>query len=113
MAFESSAYAISTAWRSCLVKRSNTAERIRLRRLLPCAPVGTARFHHDLDAGVVFVPEGAVHRRRIFQADAMRDDERGIDLAALDALEQPGHVLVHVGLTHLQRQTFGEGGSER
>ena len=47
-----------------------------------------ARFHDDLDARVVFVAKRAVHRRRVFETDAVRDDEGRIDLAAFDALEQ-------------------------
>ena len=42
----------------------------------------------------------AIHRRRIFETDPVRDDERWIDLAAFDPLEQQRHVLVHVRLTH-------------
>ena len=34
-----------------------------------------ARFHDDLDARILFVTERPVHRRGIFQTDAMRDDE--------------------------------------
>ena len=41
----------------------------------------------------------------------MRDHERGIDLAALDALEQRPQVTLHVRLSHPQRQPLGEGGA--
>ena len=43
----------------------------------------------------------------------MRDDERRIDLAAFDALEQDGHVLVHVRLAHLEGQSLRERGAQR
>ena len=62
---------------------------------------------------VLLVAERSVHRGRILEHHAMGDDERRIDLAALDSLEQPRHVLVHVGLTHLQRQPLCERGAER
>src|SRR5688572_15357003 len=61
---------------------------LRLRGLMISSGGSCAGFHHHLDARVVFVAERAIHRRRVFQPDAMRDDERRIDLAALDALEQ-------------------------
>src|SRR5436305_8693230 len=43
----------------------------------------------------------------------MRDDERGIDLAALDAFEQWAQVAMHVRLAHLEGQTLAEGRAER
>ena len=73
----------------------------------------SARFDHDLDAGVVLVSKRAIHGRRLFKADTMRDDDRRIDLAAFDALEQQRHVLVHVRLTHLERQPLREGSPQR
>ena len=59
-----------------------------IRRPICVARCRRARFHDDLDARVVFVTERAIHRRRIFQTDPVRDDERRVDLAAFDALEQ-------------------------
>jgi len=47
---------------------------------------GGPGLHHHLDARVVFVAERAIHGRRVFQADAMCDDERRINLATFDAL---------------------------
>src|SRR5688572_18813749 len=46
---------------------------------------GRRRFHHHLDAGIVFVAKRAIHRRRILETDPVRDDEGGIDVAAFDA----------------------------
>jgi hypothetical protein len=43
------------------------------------------RCDDDFDARVVFVAKRAVHRRRVFEPDAMRDDEGGVNLAALDS----------------------------
>ena len=46
------------------------------------------RFHHHLDAIVLFVPKCPIHLGRIVETHTMRDDERRIDFAALDSLEQ-------------------------
>ena len=43
----------------------------------------------------------------------MRDDERRIDLAALDALEQRTHVALHVRLAALDRDRLVDDGAER
>src|SRR6185312_4988122 len=71
------------------------------------------RLHHDLDAAIFFLTERLVHFRRLIECDAMRDDERRIDLATLDPLQKSRHVLVHMGLTHLERQPFRERRTER
>ena len=47
-----------------------------------------------------------VHLRGVVEADAVGDDERRVDLALLDALQQRRQVAVHVGLAHLQRQAL-------
>src|SRR5689334_226696 len=70
------------------------------------------RLHHDLDAVVLLVAEGAIHVGGLVEADPVRDDERGIDLAPLDAGEQQRQVAVHVGLAHLEGQALGERGAE-
>src|SRR4051794_25985154 len=66
------------------------------------------RAHHDLDALVLLIAERLVHLRRVVEARAVRDEERRVDLPLLDALHQRAHVVVHVRLSHLQRQPFGE-----
>ena len=60
-----------------------------------------------------FVAKRAIHGRRIFETNPVRDDEGRIDLAAFDAFEQDGHVLVHVRLAHLERQPLRERGAQR
>ena len=42
----------------------------------------------------------------------MADDERRIDVASADSLQQDAHVFVCMGLSHFQRQTFREGGAD-
>src|ERR1041385_3946004 len=69
--------------------------------------------HHNLDALLLLVPEDAIHLRRVLQRGAVRDHERRVDLAALDALHQGPRVVVHVRLAHLQREAFGERGADR
>jgi hypothetical protein len=71
-------------------------------------PRAIARLHHYLDAAVLFLAERLIHTWCVVQRHAMGDDERRIDVSPLDVLEQPRHVLVHVGLTHLERQALRE-----
>ena len=51
---------------------------------------------HDLDAAFLLVSEHLVGRGRIRELDVMGDDERGIDLAVLDALEDRSVATVRV-----------------
>ena len=78
-----------------------------------CGSGWKSRLHHDLDARVVFVTKRAIHRRSLFQADPVDDDERRIDLPSFNPLEEQRHVFVHMGLAHLEGQPLGEGGTER
>src|SRR3954470_725114 len=71
------------------------------------------RLQHDFDAAVFLVFERLVHVRRLLERDTVRDHERRIELARLDAIEQRLHVSHHVGLTHLERQPFLEGRAKR
>src|SRR5436190_11636882 len=81
---------------------------------IPLPPVAAlAWLHDDLDARVLLLAERPVHVRRVVETDAVRDEERRIDVAALDAREQLRHVLVHVRLSHLERQALGERRAER
>jgi hypothetical protein len=46
------------------------------------------RFEDDLGAVVLLVLEHLVALRSVFEREVVRDDEAGVDVAALDALEQ-------------------------
>jgi hypothetical protein len=46
------------------------------------------RFHDDLDASVLFRAKRLVKLGPLFKRGAMRDDERGIDVAAFDGGER-------------------------
>src|SRR4029453_16744582 len=72
-----------------------------------------ARFHDDLDARVVFIAERAIHGRGVLGTNRVRDVEGRVDLAVFDALEQDGHVPVHVRLAHLEGQALGERSAQR
>jgi hypothetical protein len=48
----------------------------------------STRPQHDLDHAVLLVPELLVHRRRVFEAGGVRDDEAWIDLAVFDQLRE-------------------------
>ena len=50
----------------------------------------------------MLVAEGLVHLRSLFEADGVGDDEAGVDLAFLDALEQIVRPAVDVGLAHAE-----------
>jgi hypothetical protein len=64
--------------------RPQCADRVRpLRGLAP----SSTRPQHDLDHTVFFVPELLVHRRRVFEAGGVRDDEARVDLAVFDKLQ--------------------------
>ena len=71
------------------------------------------RLHHDLDAAVLFLPEGSIHLGRVVEDHPMGDDKGRVDFASLDALEERRQVLVDVRLTHLERQALRESGAER
>src|SRR4051794_37837874 len=60
--------------------------------------MSTLRLQHDLLAVVEFVGEHVVALRRPVQRQRVRDDEAGVDLPSLDALEQRLHIALHVTL---------------
>ena len=55
-------------------------------------------FENDFDTAVMLVAEGLVYLRSLFKADGVGDDEAGVDLAFLNALEQIVRSVVDVGL---------------
>jgi hypothetical protein len=57
----------------------------------------TSRLQDDFDTTFLLVPEDAITLRRIFQRESMRDNERRVDLALLDAIEEPVHIALHMG----------------
>ena len=60
-----------TRWRSARRQVPPSFDAAPLQTICSYSP----RFHDDFDARVVFVTERAVHRRRVFQTDPVRDDE--------------------------------------
>src|SRR5690349_2793554 len=59
-----------------------------------------------------FRVECTIGLRRLVQRKPMRDDERWIDVSALDPFQQQRHVFGYVCLSHLKCQTFGERGPD-
>ena len=57
-----------------------------------------SRRDEDLDAAVLLVAERLVHLRSLVELDPVGDDEGGVDLPLLDALEQVVGPAVDVGL---------------
>ena len=62
------------------------------------------RFQHDLDAVVVLVLEDVVSVRCIVKTHRMCDDERWVNVAVLDQLQQRSHVSLHVRLAGSDRE---------
>src|SRR5687767_8874069 len=56
------------------------------------------RLHHDLDGAVFLVVEHLEGRGGLVERDAVRDHEAGVDLAALDAVQERLQVAMHRGL---------------
>src|SRR4051812_5191201 len=77
-------------------------------RLHRRAEVRRPGLQHDLDAVVLLVPERLVCASSVLEREAVRDDERRVDLTPLHPLEQWPHVLVDVRLAHLERQALVE-----
>src|SRR4051812_20313654 len=69
--------------------------------------------HHDFHAAVLLVAEGPVHLRAVFERAGVRDHERWIDLALLDAAQQVVGPAVDVRLSHAERQALVHRDAER
>src|SRR5581483_9186142 len=67
----------------------------------------------DLDAPLLLVAEDLVAAWRLLQWQAVGNDEAGIDLAALNPLQQRPQVALHMGLAHPEGQALAERRSER
>src|SRR5262249_54972205 len=70
-------------------------------------------FQHHFNAAIAFLVEQAIRLGRLLKREAVRDEERRVDLVLANAFQQWPHEAVHVGLTHLEGQPLGEGGAER
>src|SRR5262249_30989722 len=71
------------------------------------------RLQHHLDAAILTISEHLVGFGRGVERQAVGDDERRIDLAAFDALQERTHVPHHVRLPHPQRESLLERRAER
>src|SRR4051794_33630467 len=78
--------------------RGRRAVAVRVHLALAVLP----RLQHDLDALVLLVAEHAEAMRRFVERQLVGDQERRVDLATLDALEQRTHVALHVRLTRAE-----------
>ena len=65
---------------------------------------GTSRLQHYLNALVFLVAEDAVAVGGVIELHMVGDDERGFDVAVLDAFEQRAHVSLTMGLARFQGQ---------
>src|SRR6185295_9063750 len=70
------------------------------------------RLQHYLDALILLVAEDLVGLRGVVEREAVRDDERRVNLTAFDAAEQRLHVLHHVCLPHPERESLLERGAK-
>ena len=64
------------------------------------------RFHHDLDAVVFLLLEGAVSRRRFVERQLVCEHKRGIYLSVLNEFQKGAQIFVNVRLTHLESETL-------
>src|SRR3954471_4711913 len=81
---------------------------------LGCLRGGVAsRMEHDFDAAVLLVAERLVHRRPLLQPDPMGDDEGGVDLAFLDAVQEIVGPAIDMGLAGADGQTLVHQRAER
>src|SRR3954464_15324117 len=72
-----------------------------------------SRLQDDLDAAVLLVPESLVQYGALFERGAMRDDERGVDFALLDALQQFRPTVLHRRLGHAKGGAAVDRGAHR
>src|SRR5947209_8401897 len=79
-------------------------------------PVGNSgagsRLQHHFNALVLLIAEDPVRLRRLFQRQAVRNDEARVELALLDPRQQRLQVAVDVRLAHLEGQPLAEGGAK-
>src|SRR3954452_17271019 len=72
-----------------------------------------SRLQDDLDAAVLLVPESLVQFGALFEGGAMRDDEREVDFALLDALQQFRQIVLHRRLCHAEGEAAFDRGPHR
>src|SRR5215510_6550398 len=72
-----------------------------------------SRLHYHLCALILFISEHLVRTGCLVERERMADDKRWIDIAPANPFQQRSHVFVHVRLSHLQRQAFREGRTDR
>src|SRR3954451_15585333 len=70
-------------------------------------------FEDNLDAAVLLVAESLVELRPLFERSRVSDDEGGIDVAVLDALQQLRQVVLDRRLRHPERQSSIDGRTHR
>ena len=70
------------------------------------------RLQHNFNTVIFFISKDVVAVWSIFELHSVGDDERRIDRALFDIVEERLQVSVHVGLPHFEGQPFGECGSE-
>src|SRR5690606_24234598 len=71
-----------------------------------------SRFQDDLDTAVLFILELLVCVGPLIERHPVGDQERGVDLALLDAPEEIGQEPVDVRLPHLEGEALVEGRTE-
>src|SRR5262249_32075889 len=59
-------------------------------------------FQHHFNAAIAFLVEQAIRLGRLVKREAVRDEERRVDLVLANAFQQWPHEAVHMGLTHLE-----------
>src|SRR5688500_2139687 len=76
------------------------SRRARWRFGLPWSRRSRLGVQHPLDAAVLLVAKGLVHRGTAIERDSLRDDEGRVDLALLDAAQEVVGPAAHMRLAH-------------
>src|SRR5690242_14801231 len=86
----------------------------RQRRLRPPATLSNCSWlYHHLDAIVSFLAKHLISRWGLIQRHRVADNERRIDVAATDPLQQRTHIFMYMCLPHPEGEAFCEGGANR
>ena len=68
--------------------------------------------HHNFRTAVLFLLKHFIAISRLAEVEPVADHDGRVNLARFDPLEQWGHIIVRMGLTHFKFKAFVEGHSK-